>query len=86
MVLPALPALGTVAAGASSLFAGTAARAGVSGLLGGLALPDVPIVGGLFGGGGSDNGGGPSFGVLAAIVGVGLAAVAAVAVLFGGDS
>lgn len=85
MVLPALPALGTVAAGASSLFAGTAARAGVSGLLGGLALPDLPLVGGLFGGGGSGDGGGPGFGVLAAIVGVGAAAVAAVVLLLGGD-
>lgn len=74
MVLPAIPALSGVGSSLASFLGGSAARAGVTGLLGGLALDDLPLVGGFFGGGGGDHGGGPGGLVTVALVG-GLAAV-----------
>lgn len=80
MVLPAL------AAGASRLLFGTAARAGVTGVLSGLALDDVPLIGGLFDdGGGGHGGGGPGGLVMVVLVGLGAAVVGGIVALFADD-
>lgn len=70
---------------ASRAVAPLASRAGVTGLVSGLALDDLPLVGGLFGGGGGGGGGvgdTAAMALLAALVGLLLGVVG---FLVGGD-